>query len=87
MTVEHDLALELIPVLFEVVVLDHDNHHVHMGEEVVEVEDLVFHNLLVGEERVEALQRTSEVALLDVEHLEGRTFADVVDVFFVCNPV
>lgn len=87
MTIEHDLALELIPVLFDVVVLDHDDHHVNLLEELVEVKNLVLHNLLVGEEGIEALERPSEMFFLNVNHLQGWTFADVIDVFFVCNPV
>ena len=86
-TIEHNLAFEFVPILLDVVVLDHDDHHVNLLKELVEVEDLVFHNLLVGEERVEALQRTSEVAFLDVEHLEGRTFADVVHILLVGNAI
>lgn len=49
-TVEDDFALELVPVLLDVVVLDHDDHHIHLGEELVEVEDLVLDEGLLGEE-------------------------------------
>ena len=81
--VEDDLATKLVPVLTDVVVLHHDDHHVHLGDELVEVEDLVFHDCLIREEGVEGLERACEVAFLDVEHLKSRTFADVVDVLFV----
>ena len=85
--VEDDFALELVPVLLDVVVLDHNDYHIHLGEELVEVEDLVLDNLLLGEEGVEGLQRTGEVALLDVEHLEGRALTDVIDVLLVGEAV
>ena len=87
MAIQNNLALELVPVLLDVVVLDHNDHHIHLGEELVEVEDLVLDNLFLGEEGVEGLERTGEVALLDVEHLEGRAFADVIDVLLVGEAV
>lgn len=81
--VEDDLALELVPVLLDVVVLDHDDHHVNLAEELIEVQNLILHNLFLGEEGVEGLERTGQVTLLDVEHLEGRTLADVVHVLLI----
>ena len=87
MAIQNHLALELVPVLLDVVVLDHNDHHIHLGEELVEVENLVLDNLLLGEEGVEGLERTGEVALLDVEHLEGRAFADVIDILLVGEAV
>ena len=85
--IQNHFTSELVPVLFDVVVLDHNDHHIHLGEELVEVEDLVLDNLLLGEEGVEGLERTGKVALLDVEHLEGRTLADVIDVLLVGEAV
>ena len=85
--VEDDLAAELVQVLLDVVMLDHDDNHVHLVQEAVEVEDLVRNYGLVGEEGVETLQRTGEVALLDVEHLEGRTLTDVIDVLLVGDSI
>ena len=40
MAVEHDLPFQLVPVLLDVVVLHHDDHHVDLREELVEVEHL-----------------------------------------------
>ena len=85
--IQDDLALELVPVLLEVVVLDHDDDHIYLVEELVEVQELVGDNLAVGEEGVEGLERTGEVALLDVEQLEGRALADVVHVLLVGEAV
>ena len=87
MAIQNHLALELIPVLLDVVVLDHNDHNIHLGEELVEVENLVLDNLFLGEEGVEGLERTGEVALLDVEHLEGRALADVIDILLVGEAV
>ncbi len=67
--------------------LHHNHHHIHFAKELVEVKDLILDNLLAGEERVETLQRPGEVPLLDVQHLEGRTLADVVDVLLVGDAV
>ena len=83
MAIQNHLALELVPVLFDVVVLDHNDHHIHLGEELIEVENLVLDNLLLGEEGVEGLERTGEVALLNVEHLEGRALTDVIHILLV----
>ena len=55
MAVEHHFAFQLVPVLLDVVVLHHDDHHVHLREELVEVADLVLHDGLLGEEGVEGL--------------------------------
>ena len=87
MAVQNDLAFQLVPILLDVVVLDHDDHHVNLVEELVEVENLVGNDFLVGEERVEALQRTGEVALLDVEHLEGRALTHIVNVLLVGDAI
>ncbi len=87
MAIQNDLALEFVPVLLDVVVLDHNDHHIHLGEELVEVENLVLDNLLLGEEGVEGLERTGEVTLLDVEHLKGRALADVIDILLVGEAV
>ena len=55
MAIQHNFALQLIPILLDMVMLDHDNHHIHFVKELVEIQDLVLDNLLLGEERVEAL--------------------------------
>ncbi len=87
MAIQNHLALELVPVLLDVCVLDHNDYHIHLGEELVEVENLVLDNRFLGEEGVEGLQRTGEVTLLDVKHLKGRALADVIDVFLVGEAV
>ena len=66
MAVENDFAFQLVPVLLDMVVLDHNHHHVHLFEEVVEVQNLVFDNLFVGKERVEGLQGAGQVSFLNV---------------------
>ena len=83
MTIENDLALQLVPILLDMVVLDHNDHHFHLAEELVEVQYLVLHNLLLGEEGVEGLEGTGEMALLNVEHLESGTLADVVHILLI----
>ena len=56
MAIQNHFALQLVPVLLDVVMFHHDNHHVNLGKELVEVEHLVRHNGLVGEEGIEAFQ-------------------------------
>ena len=69
--VEDYLALQLIPVLLDVIVLNHDDNHIYISEELIEVIVLVLGNLVAYEEWVVALERTCEVTLLKFEHLEG----------------
>ena len=38
--VEHHFPFQLVPVLLDVVVIHHDDNHVHLQEELVEVEHL-----------------------------------------------
>ena len=40
MAIQHHFAIQLVPVLLDVVVLHHDDHHVDLREELVEVEHL-----------------------------------------------
>ena len=87
MTIENDLALQLVPILLDMVVLDHNDHHFHLAEELVEVQYLVLHNLLLGEEGVEGLEGTGEMALLNVEHLESGTLTDVIHIFLISKAI
>ena len=87
MAIQNDLAFKFVPILLDVVVLDHNDHHIHLGEELVEVENLVLDDFFLSKEGIEGLERTGEMALLDVEHLKGRTLADVIDVLLVGEAV
>ena len=49
MAIQNDLALEFVPVLLNVVVLDHNDNHIDLGEELVEVEDLAQNKFFVKE--------------------------------------
>lgn len=69
--VEDYLALQLVPILLDVIVLDHDDNHINIGEELVKVVILVNCDLVAYEEGVVALERTCKVTLLEFEHLEG----------------
>ena len=51
-TVKDDFALQFVPILLDVVVLHHDNHHICLVEELVEIRVLVGGNLLVLKEGV-----------------------------------
>ena len=49
MAIQNHLALELVPVLLDVVVLDHNDDHIDLGEELVEVKDLAQNKFFVKE--------------------------------------
>ena len=67
--VEDNLAFKFVPVLLDMVVLHHDNHHVYIIKELIEIAELVFGYLLMLQEGVIALEGTGEVTLLKFEHL------------------
>ncbi len=87
MTIQHNLPLKLIPVLLNVVVLDHYDNHVYLREELVEVKNLILNYFLLCKEGVEGLERTGEVALLDVEHLESGALTDIINILLVSEAV
>ena len=87
MAIQNHFAFQFVPVLLDVVVFHHDDHHIHLAEELVEVENLVWHQSLVGEEGVEALQRTSQMAFLNVDHLEGWAFAHIVHILLIGDAI
>ena len=81
MTVKDGLALQLIPILFNVIVLHHYNNHIYLIEELIKVQNLVLDNLLLSEERIKALQRTGKVTFLNINHLECGAFTNVIHIF------
>ena len=58
MTVQNHLAFQFVPILLDVIMLYHDDHHINLGEELIEVQNLVLHNLLLRKERIESFQGT-----------------------------
>jgi len=86
MAVQNDLPLQFVPVLLDMVVLDHDDHHIHLAQEFVEVEHLTTDHLPV-KQGVIGLEGLREVALLALEELERRALADIVDVLLVGKAV
>ena len=70
MAIEDNFALELIPVLLNLVMLNHDDDHIDVCEELVEIVVLVLHDIILNEGIID-LERTGEMALLALEHLEG----------------
>ena len=39
--IQHDLPAKLAPVLLYVIMLNHNHNHIHLGEELVKIEDLI----------------------------------------------
>lgn len=68
--VHYDLAFQLVPVLLDVVVLHHDDDHVDVFQELVEVGELVFGYLVVLQKWVVAFKRACQVALLGFKELK-----------------
>ena len=85
--VQDNFPFQFVPVLLDVVVFNHDNNHIYFVEELVKVQNLILDNLLCCKEGVKGLKRTSQMTLLNVEHLESRALADVVDVLLICQAI
>ena len=49
MAIEDYLTLELVPILLDMVVLHHDDYHIDIGEELVEIVVLVLHDVFLNE--------------------------------------
>ena len=62
--VKDDLALQLIPVLFDMVMLHHNHHHIDIIQERIKIRELVLCDLMILQEGVIALQRTGQMTLL-----------------------
>ena len=84
--VQDDLAGELVPVALDLVVLDHDDDHVDVVQEGIEVVILIRNDVLRNQ-RVIDLQGFGEVTLLALKELERRAFADVINIFLVGQAV
>lgn len=63
-TVENNLAFQFVPVLLDMVVFHHDDHHINIVDELIETVELILSNLVVFQEWVITLQRTGKVTLL-----------------------
>ena len=84
--VQDDLAGEFVPVALDLVVLDHDDDHVYVVKEGVEIVVLVLDDIPL-DQRVIDLQGFGKVTLLALKELEGRALADVIDIFLVGQAV
>ena len=82
-TVQYYLPFQFSQILLDVVVLHHDDDHVDVFQELIEVGELVFGYLMVLQEWVVALQRACQVTLLRFKELKGWRLAEVVDVLLV----
>lgn len=84
--VKDDLASEFVPIALNLVVLNHDDDHIHIIQESIEVMVLILHNIPFNQ-RIIDLQRLGEMTFLAFKELEGRAFADVIDIFLVGQAV
>lgn len=62
MAIQDNLALH-IPVLLDVIVLDHKDLHIHLIKEQVKIQYLVLHKDSVCEEGIDGLERTGQAEL------------------------
>lgn len=58
-TIQYHLTLEPIPVVLDVIVLNHQYYHINILQELIEIRELILCNLVVLEKRIVALQWTS----------------------------
>ena len=86
-TVQDDFALQLVPLLLQVLVFHHDYHHVHRLQELLEIHHLAFHHLMVFQERVITFQWSREVSSLRFQQLQGWGVAIIVDVLLVGDTI
>ena len=77
-TVENHLAFQPVPVLLDVVVLHHDDHHVDVLQELIEVGELVFRTATYrkGSRRISFLLRGAAVHV--VHHRQEKSCALLV---------
>ena len=81
--VQDDLTFQFVPVLLNMVVLNHDDYHINIVDELVEVVELILCYLVVFQEWVVALEGAGQMALLKFEHLQRGRFAVVVHILLV----
>ena len=85
--IQHHFPLQFLHIHLDMVVLNHNHHHINSLQELIEIQHLILHNLLVGKERVETLQRTGKMPLLTLNHLEGRTFTNVIHILLIGDAI
>ena len=66
--IEDDFTLKLVPVLLDLVMLHHDDYHIDIGEELVEVVELVLDDVFLDEGIID-LERAGKVTLQHLEQL------------------
>ena len=87
MAVENHLTLQFVPILLNMVVLHHNDNHIHLIEELVKVQNLVLDNLLLSEEGIKTLQRTCKMALLNVNHLECGALTNIIYILLISDAI
>lgn len=85
--VKNDLSLKTLLVIKDMLMLDENDHHVNVLEELVEVGVLVLSDPVVLEERVVTLERSCKVTFLSLKHLEGRGLSEVIYILLVGETV
>ena len=84
--VEDDLAFQFVPVLLDLIVLDHDDDHIHVVQKLVKIVELVRDDVLLDEGVID-LQRAAEMLLLAFQELQGRALAAVIYILLVSQAV
>ena len=87
MAIKNHFTLQLVPVLFDMVMLNHDDYHIYFAEELVKIKDLVLDDFFVGKKGVEAFQWTSKVTLLNIKHLESGALAYIIDILLIGDAI
>ena len=85
--IQHHFPFQLLHIHLDMIVLNHNHHHIHPLQELIKIQHLILHNLLVGKERIETLQRTGKMPFLTLMHLEGRTLANVIHILLLGDAI
>lgn len=54
MAIKDNLTFKFIPILLNMVMLYHNNNHINLIKELIEVKNLILHNLFLGKKRIES---------------------------------
>ena len=70
-TIQYDLVFDLIPLLLNMVVFNHNHNHIYIAEEFIEIRKDFLLSFLFLKIWIIALERMSEMSLLDIKKLKG----------------
>lgn len=82
MAIQNHLASQLVHIFTDLGMLDHDDNHVNVGQERIQIVILVLDHIL-GDEGVVHLQTGCQMAFLAFQQLQRRRFAHIIHILLV----